>query len=114
MLSDNLGYVTSAHTACADVLHVDCRQLGLVEFEPLQSYFIELYTGTQAVLPVLPGTPSAALFLDRGWDPEEGKQVPQAPALVSHPAVDMLSSCSCCSFKCTSAHRLRCAGLMIM
>lgn len=60
-----------------------CRQLGIVQFEPLQPYFLELYTGTHAVLPVLPGTPAIPLALDRGWDPEQSTQPPSAPSLVS-------------------------------
>ena len=58
------------------------RQLGIVEFGPLRQYFLELYDGTHAVVPSLPGIPATPLLLDRGWDPEDPSKPPTAPALV--------------------------------
>ncbi|KAI7840084.1 hypothetical protein COHA_006214 [Chlorella ohadii] len=57
------------------------RQAGIVNFEPLKPYFMEVYQGSQAVLPALPGLPSLTAALDRGWDSQAAKQEPSAPAL---------------------------------
>ena len=74
----NLNLTTEAPLLC-DV----CRQLGIVNFLPLQPYFLEVARGTQSVLPGLPGTASLPLALDRGWDPDDPSKPPTAPALVS-------------------------------
>ncbi|KAK9804455.1 hypothetical protein WJX73_003595 [Symbiochloris irregularis] len=58
------------------------RQLGIVDFTPMREYFLDLARGTQSVLPVLPGTPSIPLALDRGWDAQDPSKPPTAPALV--------------------------------
>lgn len=57
------------------------RQAGIVAFEPLKPYFLEVYEGAQAVLPMLPGLPSAAVALDVNWDPDAATQEPSSPAL---------------------------------
>lgn len=58
------------------------RQAGIVLFEPLKPYFLEVFQGAQAALPMLPGLPSASLALDRSWDPEAaGGEEATAPAL---------------------------------
>ena len=49
----------------------------------MREYFLDLARGTQSLLPVLPGTPSIPLALDRGWDPQDPSKPPTAPALVS-------------------------------
>lgn len=59
-----------------------CRQAGIVNFEPLRPYFLEVFQGSQAVLPGLPGLPSLVTALDRAWASDAAKQEPTAPALV--------------------------------
>jgi hypothetical protein len=44
---------------------------------------MEVFQGSQAVLPALPGLPSLATALDRAWSADAAKQEPTAPALVS-------------------------------
>ncbi|EFN59251.1 hypothetical protein CHLNCDRAFT_137537 [Chlorella variabilis] len=58
------------------------RQAGIVNFEPLKPYFLEVYQGSQGVLPGLPGLPSLVTALDRSWSSDAAKQEPTAPALV--------------------------------
>ena len=62
--------------------HPPCRQAGIVAFEPLRPYFLELYGGAQGVLPGLPGLPSLVTALDASWSSDAAKQEPTAPALV--------------------------------
>ncbi|KAK9847289.1 hypothetical protein WJX84_005223 [Apatococcus fuscideae] len=58
------------------------RQLGIVSFGPLQPYLLDLYTGSHAALPTLPGVPTLAAALDRNWSSSESSKSPTAPALV--------------------------------
>ncbi|KAL4423494.1 hypothetical protein ABPG77_003627 [Micractinium sp. CCAP 211/92] len=58
------------------------RQAGIVNFEPLRPYFMEVYQGSQSVLPGLPGLPSLVAALDRAWASDAAKQEPSSPALV--------------------------------
>lgn len=60
-----------------------CRQLGIVQFEPLRPYFLELYQGSHAALPMLPAVPPAVAGLDRSWSSDKPRQEPTSPALVS-------------------------------
>lgn len=76
-----------------------CRQAGIVNFEPLRPYFMEVYQGSQAVLPCLPGLPSLVTAVDRAWASDAAKQEPSAPALVRQAAS--------CLAACTVPERLR-------
>ena len=67
----------------APLCPLPCRQAGIVNFEPLKPFFMEVFQGSQAVLPALPGLPSLATALDRAWSADAAKQEPTAPALVS-------------------------------
>lgn len=58
------------------------RQIGVVNFEPLKPYFMELYQGSHAAVPMLPALPSVVVALDRGWDPDAPKQDANSPALL--------------------------------
>lgn len=62
-----------------------CRQLGIVNFEPLRPYFLELHAGAAASLPLLPGVPPVSASLDRNWSGDAGATPPTAPALVREP-----------------------------
>lgn len=59
-----------------------CRQLGVVNFEPLKPYFLELAAGAAATLPLVPGVPPLSASLDRNWSSDAGATPPTAPALV--------------------------------
>lgn len=63
-------------------VHLGCRQLGIVSFGPLQPHMLDLYTGSHAALPTLPGVPTLAAALDRNWSSSESSKSPTAPALV--------------------------------
>lgn len=43
---------------------------------------MEVYQGSQSVLPGLPGLPSLVTALDRAWASDAAKQEPSSPALV--------------------------------
>jgi coatomer protein complex subunit alpha (xenin) len=58
------------------------RQLGIVNFEPLRPYFLELHAGAAASLPLIPGVPPISAPLDRNWHGDAGATPPAAPALV--------------------------------
>lgn len=66
-----------------------CRQLGIVSFGALQPYMLDLYTGSHAALPTLPGVPTLAAALDRNWSSSESSRSPTAPALVSFSAASL-------------------------
>jgi coatomer subunit alpha len=57
------------------------RQAGITEFAPLKPYFLELYQGSHATIPMLPTQPSITFGLNRNWDPDAASQEPAAPAL---------------------------------
>ena len=59
-----------------------CRQLGIVDFEPLKPYFLDLLTASQAYLPNLPGLGPITVALDRVWSADDPTKPPTAPALV--------------------------------
>ena len=61
-----------------------CRQLGIVDFEPLKPYFMDLLTASQAYLPNLPGLGPITIALDREWSAEDPTKPPTAPALVRY------------------------------
>ena len=61
---------------------VERRQVGVVNFEPLKPYFLELAAGATATLPLLPGVPPLPVTLDRNWSSDAGATPPTAPALV--------------------------------
>lgn len=56
--------------------------MGVVNFEPLKPYFLELAAGATATLPLLPGVPPLPVSLDRNWSSDAGATPPTAPALV--------------------------------
>eukprot|EP01025_Chloroclados_australasicus_P052828 TRINITY_DN6173_c0_g1_i3.p1 TRINITY_DN6173_c0_g1~~TRINITY_DN6173_c0_g1_i3.p1 ORF type:complete len:868 (+),score=125.06 TRINITY_DN6173_c0_g1_i3:140-2605(+) len=58
------------------------RQIGVVNFEPLQSYFMDVYVAAQASLQGLPNMPSYAAHLDRSWSGDDATAVPKTPAVV--------------------------------
>jgi Coatomer (COPI) alpha subunit C-terminus len=58
--------------------------VGVVNFEPLKPYFLELAAGASATLPLLPGVPPLPVSLDRNWSSDAGATPPTAPALVRH------------------------------
>lgn len=58
------------------------RQLGIVNFGPLKTYFLEVHTGATVTLPSIPGEPPLSVTLDRGWSAEGGSAPPSQPALV--------------------------------
>lgn len=60
----------------------ECRQVGVVNFEPLKPYFLELAAGATATLPLLPGVPPLPVSMDRNWSSDAGATPPTAPALV--------------------------------
>ena len=76
---------------------VDCRQLGIVSFGPLQPYMLDLYTGSHAALPTLPGVPTLAAALDRNWSSSESSKSPTAPALVGFPLPCLMTAQTCCT-----------------
>eukprot|EP01023_Acetabularia_acetabulum_P015061 TRINITY_DN17311_c0_g1_i2.p1 TRINITY_DN17311_c0_g1~~TRINITY_DN17311_c0_g1_i2.p1 ORF type:complete len:493 (-),score=127.32 TRINITY_DN17311_c0_g1_i2:1091-2569(-) len=58
------------------------RQLGIVNFEPLQSYFIDTYVAAQGSLQGLPNLPSNTAPLDKSWSGEEASSPPKNPAII--------------------------------
>mmetsp|Transcript_31726 Transcript_31726/g.82114 ORF Transcript_31726/g.82114 Transcript_31726/m.82114 type:complete len:1227 (-) Transcript_31726:281-3961(-) len=58
------------------------RQLGIVNFAPLKSMFLETHQAAFGSLPGLPGLPTMSSALDRKWDPDASTQQPTAPALI--------------------------------
>lgn len=59
-----------------------CRQLGIVDFEPLKPYFLDLHIAARAYLPTLPGAQTLEVSLDRDWSADDITKPPTAPALV--------------------------------
>eukprot|EP00951_Prasinocladus_malaysianus_P006125 scaffold43365_cov45-Prasinocladus_malaysianus.AAC.1 len=58
------------------------RQLGIVNFGPLKSMFLETHQAAYGSLPGLPGLPTLSSALDRNWNPEASTQQPTAPVLI--------------------------------
>lgn len=56
--------------------------MGVVNFEPLKPYFLELASGAAATLPLVPGVPPLPAPLDRNWSGDAGATPPTSPALV--------------------------------
>eukprot|EP00884_Botryococcus_braunii_P010188 jgi/Botrbrau1/19170/Bobra.0077s0079.1 len=57
------------------------RQLGIANFEPMKPYFLEVYSGSVAMVPGLPELPALSLALDRNWSGDNPSKPPTAPAL---------------------------------
>lgn len=58
------------------------RQLGATNFEPLRTYFLDVYTASHAVLPGLQGVPSIITHLDRSFNTDASSLPPTAPTLI--------------------------------
>ncbi|KAL4859696.1 Coatomer subunit alpha-3 [Chlorella vulgaris] len=78
----NLAADQAAAGAFDTAMRLLTRQIGIVNFEPLKPYCLELYQGSQGVLPALPGLPALVAPLDRGWAGDVPRQDAAAPALV--------------------------------
>ncbi|EEF32873.1 coatomer alpha subunit, putative [Ricinus communis] len=58
------------------------RQLGIRNFSPLRSMFLDLHTGSQTYLRALSSTPVISLAVERGWNESASPNVGGPPALV--------------------------------
>lgn len=58
------------------------RQLGIKNFSPLKSLFIELYTGSHSFLRAFSSAPVISLAVERGWSESASPNVRAPPALV--------------------------------
>lgn len=69
------------------------RQLGIVNFAPLKSMFLETHQAAFGSLPGLPGLPTLSIALDRNWDPDASTQQPTAPVLIYRWVWPFLQGC---------------------
>ncbi|KAI3761230.1 hypothetical protein L1987_51642 [Smallanthus sonchifolius] len=58
------------------------RQLGIKNFTPLKSLFIDLNMGSHTFLPAFPSSPIISLAIERGWSESASPNVRTPPALV--------------------------------
>ncbi|XP_076947694.1 coatomer subunit alpha-1-like [Bidens hawaiensis] len=58
------------------------RQLGIKNFKPLKSLFLDLHTGSHTHSPAFPSSPIIALAIERGWSESASPNVRNPPALV--------------------------------
>ncbi|XP_076892088.1 coatomer subunit alpha-1-like [Bidens hawaiensis] len=58
------------------------RQLGIKNFKPLKSFFLDLHTGSHTHLPTFPSSPIISLAIERGWSESASPNVRNPPALV--------------------------------
>ncbi|KAI3777467.1 hypothetical protein L1987_47267 [Smallanthus sonchifolius] len=58
------------------------RQLGIKNFTPLKSLFIDLNMGSHTHLPAFPSSPIISLAIERGWSESASPNVRTPPALV--------------------------------
>eukprot|EP00252_Welwitschia_mirabilis_P021041 TRINITY_DN5284_c0_g1_i1.p1 TRINITY_DN5284_c0_g1~~TRINITY_DN5284_c0_g1_i1.p1 ORF type:complete len:1221 (-),score=281.99 TRINITY_DN5284_c0_g1_i1:440-4102(-) len=58
------------------------RQLGITNFGPLKSAFLDIYMGSHTFLSASPSTPVISLALERGWSETASPNVRGPPALV--------------------------------
>lgn len=62
-----------------------CRQLGIVNFEPLRPYFLDLHAASQGYLPTLPGLAPLEAAFESSWSADDPTKAPTSPALVLLP-----------------------------
>ncbi|XP_006289095.2 coatomer subunit alpha-1 [Capsella rubella] len=60
------------------------RQLGIKNFVPLRSMFLDLFTGSHSYLRALSSSPVVSLAIERGWNKSASPNVRGPPALVYH------------------------------
>lgn len=58
------------------------RQLGIKNFAPLKTLFMDLYIGSHSYLPALSSSPVISLALEKGWSEAASPNVRNPPALV--------------------------------
>ncbi|KAI9124079.1 hypothetical protein K1719_005379 [Acacia pycnantha] len=58
------------------------RQLGIKNFAPLKSLFLDLHTGSHSYLHAFPSVPVVSLAVERGWSESASPNVRGPPALV--------------------------------
>ncbi|KAL1190257.1 Coatomer subunit alpha-1 [Cardamine amara subsp. amara] len=58
------------------------RQLGIKNFAPLRSMFLDLFTGSHSYLRALSSSPVVSLAIERGWSESASPNVRGPPALV--------------------------------
>lgn len=59
------------------------RQLGITNFSPLKSVFLELHLASQSLLPTLVSVPVLPLFLERGWTDNSPVNTKGSPAILT-------------------------------
>ena len=79
MLVRSIHELLTSREACQS----PCRQLGIVRFEPLRPFFLDVFQAAQAALPTLPHAEALAVALDRNWSSDDSTKPPTCPALVS-------------------------------
>eukprot|EP00891_Asterochloris_glomerata_P008996 jgi/Astpho2/8996/fgenesh1_pm.00133_%23_27_t len=77
-------HLAAEHVAAGDfasAMSLLNRQLGIVRFEPLRPFFLDVFQAAQAVLPTLPHAEALAVALDRNWSSDDPTKPPTSPAL---------------------------------